>query len=284
MITIDEALKQAVIALEGGESPSVDAKVLLCHVLDKTQTYLFTWPDNILTASELSAYQALIERRKQGYPVAYLTGTRDFWSLTLATSKHTLIPRPDTEVLVEQVLANMSQFSGSSPLSICDLGTGTGAIALALASELPDARITGVDLIPEAVSLAKENASRNNISHVVFKQSSWFDALEGQRFHIIASNPPYIESSSPFLHQGDVRFEPSSALTSGDDGLDDIRHIIQQSPRYLHEGGLLAFEHGFNQGDAIRALFSQRGFVNIETHQDYSQLDRVTVGYWQTCE
>ena len=167
---------------------------------------MFTWPDNTLTASELSAYQALIERRKQGYPVAYLTGTRDFWSLTLATSKHTLIPRPDTEVLVEQVLANMSQFSGSSPLSICDLGTGTGAIALALASELPDARITGVDLIPEAVSLAKENASRNNISNVVFKQSSWFDALEGQRFHIIASNPPYIESSSPFLHQGDVKF------------------------------------------------------------------------------
>ncbi|MDO6567405.1 peptide chain release factor N(5)-glutamine methyltransferase [Alteromonas sp. 1_MG-2023] len=294
---IDAALAWAIAELHEGESPAIDAKVLLSHVLDKPQVYLFTWPDKTLSVDAISQYKALVGKRAQGMPVAYLTGTRDFWTLRLATSPHTLIPRPDTEVLVEQTLTCIAsmQFANAlvhnklarselvnSELAICDLGTGTGAIALALASELPSASVTGVDLLPEAVQLATSNAALNNISNVQFKQSSWFDNLAGEKFHVIVSNPPYIETSSPFLQQGDVRFEPASALTSGADGLDDIKHIIALAPTHLFEGGLLAFEHGFDQGKAVSDLLKAQGFVDVCTEKDYGGNDRVTYGYLST--
>ena len=284
---IDAAITWAVSQLVQSESPSVDAKVLLCFVLNKPASYLFTWPEQQLSEQQEESFRALIARRRQGVPVAYLTGKRDFWTLSLTTSSHTLIPRPDTEVLVEQVLERIQvqKNAGSFPanLSICDLGTGTGAIALALASELVDAKVIGVDFIEQAVTLANENAQQNNIPNAHFFKSDWFSALSNKKFHVIVANPPYIENTSPFLSQGDVRFEPESALTSGPDGLNDIRHIVEHAPNYLHQDGILAFEHGFNQANAVAQLLEQRGFTSVKNIQDYGGNDRVTLGYWRTC-
>lgn len=281
---IDDALVWAVKELEGGESPSVDAKVLLANVIGKDATYLFTWPDKTLEQQALERFKQAIERRRLGEPVAYITGKRDFWTLTLATSPHTLIPRPDTEVLVEQVLNRLPQVNkvkkgNDACFSICDLGTGTGAIALALATELPRASVTGVDFKQEAVELAKHNAALNRISNATFIQSDWFTALNNMQFDVIVSNPPYIEDSSIYLKKGDVQFEPKTALTSGADGLRDIRHIINKSQSYLADGGLIAFEHGFNQGASVRALLLQADFIDVETVKDYGGNDRVTLGF-----
>ncbi|AXT37310.1 peptide chain release factor N(5)-glutamine methyltransferase [Alteromonas sp. BL110] len=277
---IDSALAWAVEQLEGGESPSVDAKIMLANILGKSQTYLFTWPDKTLTAAELAQLEAAVTKRKRGEPVAYIIGKRDFWTLSLFTSPDTLIPRPDTEVLVEQVL-NWASEHPSQPLSICDLGTGTGAIALALASELPEASVTGVDFQQGAVKLATRNAQANNLINARFVQSDWFSALDGQTFDIIVSNPPYIEETSPYLDEGDVRFEPKTALTSGYDGLDDIKHIIKNAPEYLKKGALLAFEHGFSQGSAVNTLLTDAGFVKVKTVKDFGNNDRVTLGQWR---
>jgi len=277
---IDNALAWAAEQLEGGESPSVDAKVMLANILGKSQTYLFTWPDKTLDADQKARFEADVAKRKRGEPVAYIIGKRDFWTLSLFTSPDTLIPRPDTEVLVEQVL-NWANQQSSAPLSICDLGTGTGAIALALASELSEASVTGVDFQTGAVKLATRNAQANSIANAHFVQSDWFSALAGQTFDIIVSNPPYIEESSPYLNEGDVRFEPKTALTSGSDGLDDIKQIINNAPQYLNKGALLAFEHGFDQGAAVNALLADAGFVDVKTIKDYGDNDRVTLGQWQ---
>ena len=276
---IDQALAWAVQQLEGGESPSVDAKVILANILEKSQTFLFTWPDKTLDALQITHFENAIARRKKGEPVAYIVGRRDFWTLSLFTSPDTLIPRPDTEVLVEQVL-NWAVESKREPLAICDLGTGTGAIALALASELPQAFVVGVDFQTGAVELATRNAEANGVTNARFLQSDWFSALTGQSFDVIVSNPPYIEEASPYLNEGDVRFEPKTALTSGVDGLHDIKHIISTSPMFLNKGGLLAFEHGFNQGRAVRDLLLAAGFSSVRTVKDYGENDRVTFGSW----
>jgi release factor glutamine methyltransferase len=276
---IDQALAWAVQQLEGGKSPSVDAKVILANILEKSQTFLFTWPDKTLDALQITLFENAIARRKKGEPVAYIVGKRDFWTLSLFTSPDTLIPRPDTEVLVEQVL-NWVVESKREPLAICDLGTGTGAIALALASELPQALVVGVDFQTGAVELATRNAEANGVTNAQFLQSDWFSALTGQSFDVIVSNPPYIEEASPYLNEGDVRFEPKTALTSGVDGLHDIKHIISTSPVFLNKGGLLAFEHGFNQGRAVRDLLVAAGFSSVRTVKDYGENDRVTFGSW----
>lgn len=276
---IDQALAWAVQQLEGGESPSVDAKVILANILEKPQTFLFTWPDKTLDALQITHFENAIARRKKGEPVAYIVGKRDFWTLSLFTSPDTLIPRPDTEVLVEQVL-NWAVESKREPLAICDLGTGTGAIALALASELPQASVVGVDFQTGAVELATRNAEANGVTNAQFLKSDWFSALTGQSFDVIVSNPPYIEEASPYLNEGDVRFEPKTALTSGVDGLHDIKHIISTSPMFLNKGGLLAFEHGFNQGRAVRDLLLAAGFSSVRTVKDYGENDRVTFGSW----
>lgn len=278
---IDAALAWATQQLEGGESPSVDAKVILSHLLNQSQTYLFTWPEKHIDDAVLAQFESAIAKRQTGQPVAYIIGKRDFWTLSLETSPHTLIPRPDTEVLVEKVLdwalAKQSH-TPTAEMTICDLGTGTGAIALALASELPTAKVTGVDFLEEAVALAKHNSKQNHIENTQFIQSNWFSAIAQQQFDIIVSNPPYIEDTSPYLVEGDVRFEPKSALTSGADGLDDIRHITKLAPSYLKDGGLLAFEHGFEQGESVRQLLSNEGFSNVQTIRDYGGNDRVTLG------
>ncbi|WED22510.1 peptide chain release factor N(5)-glutamine methyltransferase [Vibrio sp. JC009] len=275
--SIEQTLKAAISVLQesGTDSPSLDAAVLLCHVLDKPRSYLLTWPEKELDDDQQKAFQALLERRINGEPVAYITGEREFWSLPLKVAPSTLIPRPDTERLVELALDKALFIQGP----VLDLGTGTGAIALALASELPERQIIGVDLREEAKQLATENGKRLKLLNCKFYQGSWFEPLEdGTKFALIVSNPPYIEKDDPHLTQGDVRFEPISALVAEEKGLADIRHIATHAKSHLQNQGWLLFEHGFEQGAAVRQLMTELGYTNVCTEQDYAGNDRVTLG------
>lgn len=273
-MTIQEALQHAMASLPG-DSPKLDAEVLLGFVLGQSRTYLYTWPERELSATQQSLLEELVARRASGTPVAYLVGEREFWSLPLQVNEHTLIPRPETELLVEQALARLPR-SGRA----LDLGTGTGAIALALVSERPDAEIWAVDASREALKVAWANVERLGLP-VQLVHSDWFAQVSGQRFHLIVSNPPYIAEADPHLGQGDVRFEPLTALASGRDGLTDIRQIVARAPAHLHPGGWLLFEHGYDQGAPVRELLTRAGFSSVETVQDYGGNDRVTLGQWE---
>ncbi|UTT85333.1 peptide chain release factor N(5)-glutamine methyltransferase [Vibrio pelagius] len=275
--TVESALKAAIVQLQEGEnsSPSIDAAVLLCHTLDKPRSYLLTWPEKHLTLEQEQHFNELLTRRLTGEPVAYIVGEREFWSLPLKVSPSTLIPRPDTERLVEVALDKTFGKTGD----ILDLGTGTGAIALALASEMPNRNVTGIDLRPEAQQLASENAERLNITNTTFLNGSWFEPLsENSRFSLIVSNPPYIEKDDPHLSQGDVRFEPITALVAEEKGLADIKHIADHARHYLEADGWLAFEHGYDQGDAVREIMQALGYLDVMTEKDYGGNDRVTLG------
>ncbi|UPW19914.1 peptide chain release factor N(5)-glutamine methyltransferase [Agarivorans sp. TSD2052] len=273
--SIAEALNWAREKLHLGESPQVDAKVLLQHVLGCEPVYLLTWPERCLTELQWQQYQDLLEKREAGQPVAYLIGLRDFWSLSLKVSPATLIPRPDTEVLVEQSLKKIVNLADTE---IVDLGTGTGAIALAIASECPLAKVYASDLREDAVQLARENASSLHLSEVDIRQGSWLEPFSGQTFDLIVSNPPYIDPQDPHLSQGDVRFEPISALTSEQNGLADIKHIIDTATDYLKAGGWLLLEHGYDQKQAVQQLLDKAGYSQIFTEQDYGGMDRVSGG------
>ena len=261
------------------DSPSarLDAELLLAYVLGKPRSYLRTWPEHEPSAEQVAAFQALLARRRQGEPVAYLLGRQGFWSLQLIVAPHTLIPRPDTELLVETAL----QLLPPTPLAALDLGTGTGAIALALASERPAWRLTGVDRIDEAVALAERNRAALQLDNASFQPSHWFSALGGQHFALIVSNPPYIRSDDQHLSQGDVRFEPASALVAGRDGLTDLREIIAQAPDHLEHGGWLLLEHGYDQAAAVRELLLARGFAQVESRRDLGGHERISLGSWQ---
>ncbi|MFC5076984.1 Release factor glutamine methyltransferase [Vibrio thalassae] len=277
--SIEAVLKRASLVLSesGSESPSLDAAVLLCHVLEKPRSYLLTWPEKALTPEEEQQFETLLTRRIAGEPVAYILGEREFWSLPLNVAPSTLIPRPDTERLVELALDKALAHAGD----ILDLGTGTGAIALALASELNSRSVMGVDYQVEAVELARSNATKLNISNCQFAQGSWFEPIDlVHKFSVIVSNPPYIDENDPHLSQGDVRFEPSSALVADNNGLADIETITAQAPNYLQVGGWLLFEHGFEQGQAVRDILASNGFCHVATEQDYAGNDRVTLGQW----
>lgn len=258
----------------GDADPLVDSKVLLCHCLQQPLVYLHTWPDRLLSQQQWQAYKKLIEQRKQGIPVAHLTKERGFWSLSLAVSDKTLIPRSDTEVLVEQAL----RLFDASPIDVLDLGTGTGAIALALASERPQWQLIATDFDADIVALAQSNASRNHISNIHILQSDWFAGLAGKSFSMIVSNPPYIESDSPFLQQGDVRFEPLSALVAEQQGMADLEHIIAHAGKYLLDSGWLVLEHGFEQGQKVRHALQRHGFAEVTSIRDYAGLARVSFG------
>lgn len=267
-------LRVAIGELSESESPRRDAEILLEHVTGKARTFILAFGETALTAEQHAQLSALLSRRKAGEPVAHLTGEREFWSLPLYVSAATLIPRPDTECLVEQALARLP----ATACRILDLGTGTGAIALALASERPDCQVTAVDVMPDAVALALRNVARLGFNNVKIQQSSWFDALVGQQFDMIVSNPPYIDERDPHLSQGDVRFEPLTALVAAEEGLADIAHIVTVSRQYLTAGGWLLIEHGWTQAEAVRALFTQAGYERVETCQDYGGNDRLTLG------
>ncbi|MAS26435.1 MAG: protein-(glutamine-N5) methyltransferase, release factor-specific [Oceanospirillaceae bacterium] len=276
---IEHWLRSATEQLQASsESARLDSECLLAHVLGQNRTWLYTWSDRGLTAEQLSAANALLQRRIAGEPVAYLCGQRDFWSLTLDVNPSTLIPRGDTETLIEWAL----ELPVLATANVLDLGTGTGAIALALASEQPSWHVQGVDFQAEAVALARTNAAKNNLSRVTFEQSDWFSALAvgAGRFDLIVSNPPYIDGADEHLQQGDVRFEPRSALVAEEQGLADLRHIIEQAPDYLTADGWLLLEHGWQQADAVCELLRQRGFTDVENRCDLGANPRISGGRW----
>ena len=257
-------------------SPELEAALLLCHVLEQPRSHLFAWPDKPLSLEQKASYDNLIQRRLEGEPIAHITGEREFWSLNLQVSEATLIPRPETELLVELALAHLA---GQEKPSIADLGTGSGAIALALASEREDALIHASDQSGSALQVAQENARRLKLSNLSFFSGSWFDALPpAQRYDLIVSNPPYIEADDPHLSRGDLPREPLAALVSGADGLSDIRIIAEQAPAHLAEGGWLLMEHGYKQGESVRKILTEKGFNHIQTHSDLAGQPRVTEG------
>lgn len=274
LLTLKQALTLGANELPESDSPDLDCELILLHAIGQHRNILFTDPDTLLDASQQAAFIELIARRKQGEPVAYIIGSQGFWDLQLKVAPHTLIPRGDTESIIDWVLDNNLQ-----PKRILDLGTGTGALALALASEFPDAQVVGVDLIPQAVELANENKALNSIANVVFKQSDWFDALASEEaFDLIVSNPPYIDEEDVHLDQGDVRFEPSSALVSKQQGFADLFHIATQAKKYLSKNGYLLMEHGWTQGKEMREKLLELNYENVATGQDLASRDRFTYG------
>ncbi len=270
------------LADAAGQLPGVEgrheAELLLLHVLGRERGWLFAHATDAVEPATEAAFAQLLQRRIQGEPVAYLLGRRGFWTLDLAVSPATLIPRPETERLVELALERLP---ADRPLQVADLGTGSGAIALALASERPLAQVLATDMSTEALAVAAENARRHELVNVRFHQGSWHAALGQERFDLIATNPPYIAADDPHLAQGDLRFEPATALASGADGLDDIRVIVAGAPAHLLAGGWLLIEHGWDQGPAIRALLEQAGFVEVSTAVDLEYRDRVSLGRLQ---
>ncbi|WP_183324745.1 peptide chain release factor N(5)-glutamine methyltransferase [Halomonas cerina] len=272
---LDELLVRAARRLAAGSpTPRLDAEVLLCHALGVDRTWLYTWGDREAEPEAEARFEALVAARAEGRPVAHLTGEREFWGLSLATHPSTLIPRPDTETLVEAALARAQAPEGR----LLDLGTGTGAIALAFASERPGWTALGVDIRSEAVALARENAARLGIANVAFRHSDWFAALPGERFALIVANPPYLAADDPHLERGDVRFEPRRALVAADDGLADLRHLVQAARHHLARGGWLLLEHGAEQGAMVGEALAQAGFTEVSCHRDLAGHPRVSLG------
>ncbi len=257
-----------------GDTARLDAELLMCHVIAKPRSYLFTWPDKTLSSKEQEQFLQLIDKRATGIPVAYLTGEKAFWNLNLKVNSDVLIPRPDTELIVELALAQPIP----EQALVADLGTGTGAIALAIASERPHWKVLAVDKSTEALNIAKNNARYNKIGNVSFRSGSWCQPLENNKLHMIVTNPPYIREDDHHLVEGDVRFEPLSALASGKDGLDDIRQIIKESAKQLYPKGWILIEHGYDQGEAVATLLTTEGFINVSTERDLAGHDRVTMG------
>ncbi|MCS2608931.1 peptide chain release factor N(5)-glutamine methyltransferase [Halomonas dongshanensis] len=281
-MTFDALLARAAQRLQraGSPTPRLDAEVLLAHVIERERTWLFTWGDGECPTWQRARFEALVASRAEGRPVAYLTGEREFWGLALETSPHTLIPRPDTETLVAVALEKAPGGQGR----MLDMGTGTGAIALAFASERPTWQVTGMDIKPEAVDLATRNATRLGITNARFQQSDWFAALESAatplRFELIVSNPPYIAESDPHLAEGDVRFEPASALVAAADGMADLAHLVASARCHLVPGGWLALEHGHTQAASVRAALTAAGYDAVATRDDLGGNERVTLGQY----
>lgn len=264
-------------ALAGSASAHLDADILLARALGEFRTYLYAWPDRALVQSERAVFEALLARRVLGEPIAYITGQREFWSLPLAVHRHVLIPRPETELLVETALSRLQK----SDACVADLGTGSGAIALALASERPDWLLTATDQSAEALRQANDNAIRLGITNVLFREGSWCEALADHDFDLIVSNPPYIDPKDPHLERGDLRFEPRAALVAELQGIADILCICTQAPAYLRPGAWLMLEHGFEQGEQVRNILKNQQFTHIETLHDLAGNERVSIGQRQ---
>lgn len=254
---------------------AADAERLLAHAAGRDRSWLYAHADDTVDAGIAQAFLTLCERRGEGEPVAYLTGRQGFWTLDLAVSPATLVPRPETELLVELALERIVM---GAPTSLADLGTGSGAIALALARERPQACVVATDASAEALAIARTNAAANGIRSIEFRLGDWLAPLSGERFDLIASNPPYIALEDPHLEQGDLRFEPLLALASGPDGLDAIRAIVAGAPSHLIPGGWLLLEHGWEQGAAVRALLEQAGFGDVTSMCDLEGRERVSLG------
>jgi len=298
VLTQDTARLIEALALDAS-SARIEVQTLLQHVLNVSRAYLLAYPERRLNDSEQIRYAELFQRRLQGEPIAYLLGEREFFGLMFKVTPATLIPRPETELLVELALQHIpSPPAGCAPLAtlsplageggrqtgrgslfrVLDLGTGSGAIALSIAHARPDIEVVAVDAAIEALAVARENAQRLGTSNVAFVQSDWYTVLAAQRFDLIVSNPPYVAAGDPHLQQGDLRFEPPSALASGNDGLEDIRHIVAEATAYLQPGGWLLLEHGYDQAAQVRDILRQAKFGEVFSAQDLAGIERVSGG------
>ncbi len=275
-LKVAELLREAAARLPGDDARH-EAEQLLIHVLGVERAWLFAHATDTVDEDSRQRFELLLARRAEGHPLAYLLGRRGFWTLDLQVNTATLIPRPETELLVEQALARLP---ADDMVRVADMGTGSGAIALSIASERPLATVMATDLLGPALAVAVKNAQAHGLDNVWFRRGHWYAALGADRFDMIVSNPPYIAAGDPHLAQGDLRFEPPPALASGADGLDAIREIIAGAHEHLVAGGWLLLEHGWDQGEAIRALLVQAGFDEAQTVQDLEQRDRVTLGRW----
>lgn len=280
MTSLSEALTLGAQLLHepANSNSRLEAQLLLAHTIERDRSWLYAWPEVELSRDQELAYFRLLKHRANGIPIAYITGEREFWSLPLKVTEDTLIPRPETETLISTILQLADHDRG---ISLLDLGTGSGAIAIALASEAPSWSITATDASGKALAVAETNACQLNAAHINFIQGDWFEPLEkNNKFHIIVSNPPYVAENDVHLQQGDLRYEPPHALSSGADGLLDLRQIISQAPAWLHNNGWLLVEHGMNQGASVRKLFQNTGFREIITKADLEHRDRITMGNW----
>jgi release factor glutamine methyltransferase len=275
-LTIHDAITWARAQLDQtSDSAQLDAEILLAYSLGVTRSYLLAWPQQAITSPHHTVFTAYIQRRQTGEPLAYIVGQREFWSLALQVTPDTLIPRPDSELLVEIILTALP---ATQPLHIADLGTGAGPIALALASSRPAWQVHATDRIAATLAVAKSNAQRLKITNVSFHLGFWYDALPKQKFAAIISNPPYVALADKALAEAVADFEPHAALFAGQDGLADIRHIIDHAGDHLQADGMLLVEHGASQGDAVTALFEAAGFKKIVTYKDLAGLERATGG------
>ncbi len=257
------------------DTHQLDAKILLAHALHKEMSYLITWPEKNLTDKILAAANLLLQRRLVGEPIAYILGYREFWSLKFKVTPDVLIPRPETELLVQWCL---DKSGDSKDCELIDLGTGSGAIAVAIASERPSFKITATDYSKDALNIARENAKSHNCLNIRFKQGYWFDCVEDEQFDIIVSNPPYVAVGDEHLTRGDLVHEPIAALAAEQKGLEDIQHIVNSARKHLKPGGYIAIEHGYDQAATISLLMSAAGFVELETISDLANIDRITTG------
>lgn len=276
--TVGEALASATRRIAAVvDDPRLEAEVLLAQVLGCDRSRLYAWPDATLTNAQQQRFEALVAARAAGTPIAHLTGVREFWSLPLEVTADTLIPRPETELLVERALALIPANAG---WRIADLGTGTGAVALAIAGERPDCALVATDRSAAALAVAARNACRLGITNVSLVQADWCHGLAAAAFDLVVANPPYVAAGDPHLERGDLRFEPPTALVAGPEGLDAIRLIVEQARACLRPGGHLLLEHGYDQGAAVRQLMATRGYGEIRSFSDLAGLDRITGGRW----
>jgi len=276
MPTIKTLLAQTAKTLTNhSDSPILDAEVLLGFVLGKPRTFLRAWCDNTLTDQQITAFETLIRQRQQGMPIAYLTGTREFWSRDFRVTSDVLIPRPDTELLIELSLELIPK---NQAVNLIDLGTGSGIIAVTLAAERPNAHVTAVDASLAALEIAKHNAQYHQLANIEFYQSDWFSNVPKLLFDLVISNPPYIDPDDEHLQQGDVRFEPLTALAAGADGLDDLRRLTDAACIHLKPAGALLLEHGYNQAEAVQALLREHGISNPHSWTDLAGILRVSGG------
>lgn len=287
LLTIADILQYGTTRLSNSDSAKLDCEILLLKILNDnsnkqsekhfTKTWLLTWPEKILSSEQIQQFEHYLNIRSQGMPIAYITGTKDFWSFTLEVTPDTLIPRPETELLVECALEKIA-LSGKQ--TILDLGTGSGAIALAIAAERSNTKVLATDVSLQALKVAQLNAAQLKLSNIAFCRSHWFKKIPQQQFNIIVSNPPYIAENDPHLEENVKKFEPLTALLSKKKGLADIREIIEHSQYYLKPGGWLLFEHGYQQADAVQTLFQQFKFSKISTLNDLNHQPRVTLAQW----
>jgi release factor glutamine methyltransferase len=278
MTNIQTTLSTATELLaNSSDSALLDAEVLLCHVLDKARSHLRAWPEKEIKPQHHKQFFHLLRQRQQGLPIAYITGKKEFWSRDFKVSPDVLIPRPDTELLIE---LSLKQISDKPDARLIDLGTGSGAIAITLAAERPDTKVIATDLSNKALNIARQNASDHRIKNIQFIQSNWFNEIAPSKFDLVISNPPYIAYNDPHLSQGDVRFEPDNALIAKEQGLKDIKNISNHARNYLNPGATLLVEHGYDQQMAVQAIFNSFAYTNITTHTDLSGNPRVTSGLW----